>query len=46
MKKTFNTAMELAKWIKENIHSSLEQERLMYCGVRHKQVAGTYTIYL
>lgn len=34
----------MAKWINSNVSNELLQEKLMYQGVRHKQVNGTYTI--
>jgi hypothetical protein len=41
MKKTFNNAIELAKWINANISNPLRQEQLMLQGIRNN-----YTIIL
>ena len=45
----FDTAIELATWITSNITDLLEQEKLMFQGVRakeYKQNEGKYVIYV
>jgi hypothetical protein len=42
--KTFNSAAEMATWINNNIQGELQQEQLMYLGVKNKKLNGSYTI--
>ena len=41
MRKTFESAYDLAQWINANISCPLKQEQLMLFGIRNK-----YTIYI
>ena len=41
---TFKTAIQLAKWIKSQNVSELNQEKLMRIGVDNKKVYGVYCI--
>lgn len=44
--KTFNSALECAKWILAQNFSELRTERLMVEAVQHFRVNGTFTIQL
>jgi hypothetical protein len=40
----FSNPYEMATWIQQNIEDELLKEQLMFKGVQHKQVNGTYQI--
>jgi hypothetical protein len=46
IKLEFNNPIEMSMWINAQITNELLQEQLMYEGVRHKQVNGTYAIWV
>lgn len=43
---TFKSAISMANWINSNIPDPAKGEKLMFEGIQHKKINGTYTIFV